>query len=559
MSGTVWPIYRRFAVRDLRLVALFASDPTRLLRLLAYLVLLAVYAVGITFPIPGLRRPIPGPSPEGWWFVSLLDLALTGGALGRGAIFCLGVVGPLALGGPLHWRKSPFITYGKRLSGLAVASLLVSLALRSRGLVAPGLKPLLIVCGFAAFGGLLLNLIDVYTVRLHGPQIRYINLALVLWVNLRSISFLLQRERLYWAGVLLLGLAAFVCISAYMLVRAHILIKIERVGEPFHRWTTLEIPTMNEPLLDTLSVLLLSLYVSTTGTLSILFGWHSITARSIPSFSLVALAILCLGWAIFLVVNRFLDFFETLGAGGAIGFSDAQSYAKRMLNNFWIIPGLPAGRETEAFIKSKLAGRAKRSFLLFAAWFASVLGFEYILVRLNPSDVLFPFGSVVFIFVLVMLVANLSAVFRHVNFAFRHFMQLLRGESRLLDEMYPLMKSNLRDAVSLDQDLQQYWEAERFSDQLQDLMQWLKLAREVQFVKRNTSGRIVRLRNAVAHLAMRTVFGIILSFVVLVVCLLAIPHLERKDMALILLPTLLTTVLAPEAVTALIKRKGKGP
>jgi hypothetical protein len=314
---------------------------------------------------------------------------------------------------------------------------------------------------------------------------------------------------------------------------------------------------MNEPLLDTLSVLLLILYVSTAGAVSTLFGWHTITARNIPVFSLLAAAVLALGWIIFLVVNRFLDFFESLGATGVIGLSDAHSYAMRMLNNFWIVPGLSVGRETEAFIKYKLADKVKRSFLLFAAWFVSILGLEYILVRLNPSDVLFPFGSVVFIFVLVMLVANLSAIFRDVNFALKHFKQLLRGESRLDAEMYPLGKSDHHDRLSLEQDFQQYWETERLSDQLQGMMELVEPVREMQSVKRHTPSWIIRLRNFIVHMAMRTAFGIILSFIVVVACLLTIPHIERKDMALIFLPTILTTVLAPEAVLAVLRHSDK--
>lgn len=557
MSGTVWPIYRGFAVKDLRMIVRFAADPVRLLRVFAYLALLGIYAAGLYIPVPGLHRPGMASLPEGWWFLSLLDIALTGGALGRGALFCLGVLGPLFLGNGLRFTKNPFVAYGKRLGGLAVASLLVGLSFRSRGMIDPGLKAFLLVCGFTALGGFLLNLIDIYALRLHGPQIRYINLALVLGVNLRSIFLALRHERLYWAAAVLVACIAFVSISAYLLVRARILIQVNKIGVQSSRQATLEIPTMNEPLLDTLSVLLLILFVSAAGAVSLLFGWHTITARNIPVFSLLAAAVLALGWTIFLVVNRFLGVFESLGMAGAIGFSDAHSYAMRMLDNFWIVPGLSAGTETEAFIKSKLASKAKRSFLLFAAWFASVLGLEYILVRLNPSVVLFPYGSVVFIFVLVMLVANLSAIFRHVYSALKRFKQLLRGESRLLGDMYQLGRFDRFDRVSLDEDFQQYWETERFSDQLNDMMHWLKLAREVQFVKRQTPTRTLRLRVAMMHMAMRTVFGVILSFFVVVVCILTIPHMERKDMALIILPTFLTTVLVPDAVLALLRRSEK--
>jgi len=551
MSASAWPVYRGFDVRDLRMLARmfarFVGDPTRLRRLATVVFLLGIYAAGLLVRIPGVPQHAAS-TQEHWWFLVLLDFALTGGALGRGCVFSMGILGPLLLSHSLKKTRASFWRYVRQVIGLGLASLFIGFTLRARGLVAPGSRPFIFVCLIVAIGGIGLKLVDTYIVRLHGPSILYVNLSITLVVSLQATFTALRQGRHLWTIAAVVVGISFISISAYFLMRSRVLLQVKNIENSLQRQATLEIPAMDEPLIDSLSIMFLTLYVCIAGCTSLLLGWHSITSRNAPVLSAISIGVFALSWIIFLVMDKYLDVFEIIGGAGRLGFTDAHGYSIRMLNNFWIIPSCKAGRETEVFLKSKLTSVVKRSFLLFASWFAIALGLEYWLAQTKPSAVLFPFGPAVFVFILVMVVGNFSAMFRYLSSALNHFKQLLRGQSRVIAEMYPLGKADQQGRISFDQDFQQYWDDEKLADHMHDMLEWLKLARDVQLVPKRELTTRGRFRTALIHLAGRLVGGVILSFVVGVVCLMLYPDIGRRELVLVMVPLVVGPVVVPEAI-----------
>lgn len=549
MSTSVWPVYRGFAMRDLKMLAHFAGDPARLRRLALIAVLLAAYAAGILLRIPGLHAQ-PLSAAARWWFLDFLDKALTGGALGRGGIFSLGVLAPLVLA---SGSSAPLRRIARQAVLLSLVSALVAINLRARGLLSPGWEPLLMASAFVAAGGIFLKLIDGSLIRHHGPSILYANLLLVLFAGLRTALAGLGGRQRYWAMAMVLGCVAFIAISAYVLMHKKILVPLQNIERPSSRRVVLELSAMPEPLIDLLSIMFLTLYVSIAGLISLSLGWHAITPGNIGVFSLISVAVFALCWAIFLFLNKHADLLEVLGQAGTLGLSDPRSYALRMLNRFWVIPGCTAGRETGAWIKARLGSVAKRSFLLFASWILLTLILEQVLARAIHSGVFFPYGGVVFVFVVVMLVGNASAIARYVAATVGRFKQIVRGQSRVVAEMYPLGRVATQERVSFEDD-KKYWDDEKLSDQVQDMFQLLKVVKQFQPGQlREQTGRS-RIYTFALHLASRAVTAIILSFLTGLVCLLLFPDLGRRDMGLVVVPTFMGVLIVPEAILRVMGR-----
>ena len=553
MSSSVWPVYRGFAVRDLKLLAHFAADPARFRRLALVALLLAAYLAGLLVRIPGAHLE-PASTGEHWWFLLFLDKALTGGALRRGGLFSLGVLGPLVLSSSRQ-AGSPLRPLLRKTIFLSLTSALVALNLRARGLVAPGMKPLLMVAAFVALGGICLKLIDTRLVRYHGPNILYTNLVIVLVGGLRTAFAGLGGQQRYWAMTMILGCVAFISISAYMLMHKRILVQVENIEHPSGRGLVLELPAMPEPLLDFLSVMFLTLYVSIAGLVSLSLGWHSITTDNIGILSVISIAVFGLCWAMFMLLSKHADLFEMLGQAGSLGLSDARSYALRMLNHFWVIPGCSAGRDTEEWIKLRLASVAKRSFLLFASWIAVSLVLEHVLARTIHSGVLFPFGGVVFIFLLVMVVGNASAIAHYVGATVNRFKQIVRGQSRVIAEMYPLGRTDYQERISIEDDFKKYWNEEKLSDQLQDMLQWVKLAKQIQLHPPRATPRS-KTFTIILRVVTRVMTAAVLSFLIGLICLLLFPRMGRQDMGTVMIPAFMGFVIAPEAVLKVIGRAG---
>jgi hypothetical protein len=347
-----WPRYVGFTLKDILVLFRFIGNPANLRTFLTITTLIAAYVIGLHLPVPLVSHPATSEL-ERWWFLQFLDSLLTGGALQRASIFSMGALAPAVFGASLRQRRMTPPEFLGRVGVLLIVSVLLTFALRSRGLIGQSYRDFQITLIVVALGGVALKLINTQLVRLHGPGILYVNLFLMMAASLRNVVPFMRHGD-YRPLVMMAAFLAFIAVSVQFLVRKRVRIGVQNIkiaGRP--RSATLEISAMDETLLDSVSTLCLLFYISTASLASLLFGWRSITADNYPVLAGISLAAMAVVGIAFRDAQRRFNFVPFLGSGAVLGVHDAKGYALRMLNNFWIIPGQKAGPDSERFIQAK--------------------------------------------------------------------------------------------------------------------------------------------------------------------------------------------------------------
>ena len=573
MSSIAWPQYSGFNASNLRVLLRFLTSPKQLLPVFGVFALILVYVVGLFIPIPGLSfhaQPFAGT----WWFLTFLDLLFTGGALGRGSLFAMGMFAPMILGSKMSRANNIFLGWLRTVVALGAMSCIFVWILRTRGAVGSSVPAFAAAFLWITLGAIALKIIALQMARLHGPSPWYINLFLVLFLDLRAVFAQLMHDRDFAQLVVIAIGLAFIAGCGYFLLNSRVYVPVQNVaGAAARRSATLEFSAIDEALLDSVGTLCITFYICFAALLSIAFGWRFPTEHTYPALIGVSVLAFALVWKIIATAIRVPNFADIVGGPGLFGFTSPRALALRLMNSFWIIPEHQAGPETEAYIKTKMSNALKRSFLTFGVCFVVAVALHYYVSNISRTLLLFPFGPLTSVFIILMLVGNLSMMYRTAILGVSQYRQLLRGRSRLLAGTYLLGASNKSSTLALDAEAQQYWDDERILQQLHEVFEWLKLVQpETQFRFRlkakaadgkkklgleavdsapNAKKRVlVRLRT-VLH---RLVAAVVLSFLVVIPCMLLFPDLSRRDLGLIVVPLFIPIVVAPEMILGWFKR-----
>ena len=548
-EAAIWPRYSKFTTGDLAILGRFLTTPGHLRSPLIVALLLVVYVGGVFTPLP-TSSPLTPTTSEPWWFLALLDSLLTGGALGRGAIFAMGAVALLLFRSHLHKPQHlvhVLLGYGR----VALGALVLVAFFRWRGLGEPGIQAFVGDVMLVAIGGVGIHIINRQSILHRGPHLLCVNVCITV---IQGILATLQGG----AGdrgtiVLLTGIIAFIFVSAYVLFRSSALVDVEEISSVDHRKATVQLSPVDEPLLDSVGTLSLVLYVPVAGLASLLFGWRAVTPDNAPFFIALSLAAFACVWLVFQVASRIVSLNGMLAEESLFGPSNPRACALRMFHNFWVVRGVKPGADTENAIRGRMDQVVTRAFLLFAAWFAIAIATEYY-IRQRGALSPFPYGPVVFVLMVLMVVGYFSMLSRHVHAAFSHFKQIMRGRSRVLADTYPLAMPGAMTQLSVTTELERYWQEEKIADHWREVVDWLKIARDMQPLRgRDESGRQPLKARLIGWSAALTV-AVVISFLAGAVCVLFYPDLSRRDLVLIILPTLVTTIAAPEPLLRLFRK-----
>jgi hypothetical protein len=552
MSVDVWPKYKDFAIGDFPLVLRFAANPGRFRAPLMVVLLLGLYVAGMFVPIPGSFRA--GADNNGWWFLTLLDSLLTGGALGRGCIFGMGLLAPLLLGAGSRVKRGVPEVFFRYTIGLGLGAAILVLTLRVRGLVGPGVRQFGVAVLWIALGGVAVTVLNTRLLRYRGPAPFYVNLFVTIVVSLRGSAGHLLAARQYAPLYLLAGSVGFIAISSAFLLKSRIRIEVESLEPAGERRTAqLEIAPVDELLLDSVSMMCLVLFLCLGGCVSLAFGWRALAPNNYPVLLGISALSFFLVWWSFATLNRYQSILRLVDVTGILKLPDPHAYALRMLNNFWIISGVSAGPDTEHYIGQRLAGSVRKSFLLLASWVAIAIALQYVVTRSDPGAMLLPYGPLVFVLTVLMLVGNFSMVLSHVSGSLSQFRQLLRGQSRVLAETLPLGFAGTGHRVALDAELRAYWEEDKISEQFDEVVDWMKLVRDMRLLEpkatRPRFGFVIHLQKWIANI----VIGAVVTFVAGALCLFIWPDISRRDLGVVVLPMLVSSVFAPDVILRLVK------
>ena len=408
-----------------------------------------------------------------------------------------------------------------------------------------------------AAGGIALKMINTRLIRYRGPSPFYLNLSVSLGVSLHSGLAELLAKHQYTSLAVFASTLVFIAISAVFVLRSTVHIDVESIRSAFSRSSaTLEIAAIDEALLDCIGALCLIFYLGIGGCLSLALGWHSLTPANYPAFLGVSILVFALVWSTFSFVIRFGGVQQIVNVSSVFGLADPQGYALRMLNDFWIIPGHRAGPETEEYIARKLSAATRRSFLLLGSWVIVVLIAQYSVSRNGQSVVLFPYGPLVFVFSLLMLIGNASMIVRHLGASLSHFRQVLRGQSRVLVGTYPLGAANKATRLNMDADIREYWKEEKMSEQLADLIDWVKMARQMDVLRQRSGSRPPAIRVRIMKWTANLVAGLVVSFVAGAGCLFFFPGISPRDLGIVILPLVVSPFVAPDSILQLLKKIG---
>jgi len=356
----------------------------------------------------------------------------------------------------------------------------------------------------------------------------------------------------------------FIAVSAYYMFRTRIYLEVENIKSyADRRFATLELRGVDESFLDLLGLTSVSLFLCCAGILSLVAGWRTISSNNFLVITLISLSTLLLVWAILTLTNRMLSSHnpifgyaqQALDTKETLAFYNPFRYAHQLLNNFWIIPGVAAGQETETFIQDKLRRVLNKSFLLFVLWFVVILGLQLYAIQYRSGVLLFPYGPLVFIFLFLMCVGNVSMIWRHLRTKLGHFKQMARGKDRVMLQTYPLRSPNEMRLLDLGEGAAEYWEEERLKDQMREIIDWCRLLNQVQVkIRRPQTPRKTRIIAKISRLLIALLSGVLIAFLGGMLFVFMVPKSESKDLWTLIISLFLPGVFTPNVLWNLIKK-----
>ena len=160
MAENVWPQYGMLRDQNSLRLAEFIFNLDTLRAVLIIAGSTTLYLFGIFTPLPTIQMANKV-STNSWWFLDLIDELFTGGALGRGSIFCLGLFATFCLGkgAPADGQRKPQGWMRRALLYCALATL-VTISFAIRGAIMPNIKAIGLTFLCISLGGVAVTFIN---------------------------------------------------------------------------------------------------------------------------------------------------------------------------------------------------------------------------------------------------------------------------------------------------------------------------------------------------------------------------------------------------------------
>lgn len=559
---TIWPRYTKRLYPDQAAIAGLIFQAKALRALIVLLGLVLLYYLGILLQIPTISDSGPV-GQESWWFLVVFDQLLTGGAFSRGAVFCLGLVAVVELR-PTRASASGRTKIGwlQRLANLSILSALATAIFAIRGLVQAQIMELVLTFFLVALGGIAVYFINLWLVRHQGPDVIHLNIFYLLYLHFDRIAggLLLHGEVL--DTLIVAGMVAFMITSAIYVFRSRVHLHVENIKSPADkRWVTLELPGVDAHSLDFLGLVSVVLFISLAGVFSLLSREQTLSVTNFTSLFVISSIVILGIWALIALVGKILRSQDSLvsharallDSGEVVVFNDPHQYAQRMINGYWIIPGIAAGRATEDLIAEKLRSIMTKSFGLFALWFVVVSSVQLYSIHYR-GELLLPYGPLVFIFLFTMTLGNVLIMGRNLRSKLRHQQYVLRGKTRVAAETYFLDSPTKLPHLLLQEDATGYPE-ELLAEKMREIRDWIRLLREVQIeprqVRLSPKQRLVKVSS---QIVVGTVAGLLFALLGGVPYVLLVPSAEANEIWAVVIPLFITGMLSPNVAWNLMTR-----
>lgn len=544
MSNAVWPEFQAGADLTVGLLRDFFLDKTNLGYFFRIAVLVSIYFIGIFTPIPFLSET-PKDLTDRWWFFSLMDEVFTGGAWGRQGIFCLGIFASIAWDG---YSLSPKEGVSKKslLKGVISCLLLVCLTaamLLMKHETLLGVTGTIKILAFISFGCVGVIVINKLLIKYKGPQIIHLNIFLLLMVHFITLSRMLFSGGHYIdltvmaAGVLLvISAALYLLCNTFQLEVKNVKNHLSR------RFTTIQFKGLDEISFEILSNIGLLLFICLAGILSILFGYRALSGNHFIFIATISLiSSIAMIWCIHITKVVFSShrsiisqMTKTLINRFGLLLGDAHHYAQQLLNYYWIIPNIPAGHNTKSFLETRLRKNLNRALMMFVVCLLGLLLFQGYSSYYGAGKMLYPYGPLVFILLILMSISNISIVFSEIHTKLFKLKQIKRGKYRILQQAYALQRPKRVGSIDFSEGSFNYYDDDRLASDLGDMIEWYRTMRDlaihfekkdVKFPKKEGSLRN-KLYIFLTKVAVGFITGTLFAFVGGVLFLLFVPDGE---------------------------------
>lgn len=367
--------------------------------------LVVLYAAALLVPLPFAASASWEETPlSRWWFLRLGDLLFTGGAFGRigilGAVFAVFLTP--RLGGARSLRRLAIF-----LAAQSAAAVLVWSAYVQQRLVEPGgWGRAALGIGLLALAGTAAKFVDLYLLERGAPALSLLHLV-ILFAGAVPGPRLTGQLAAGWpeaAPALAFVATALAVVAGYHLwFRRGVAIEIEQVRSVrHHRFSQLLLEGGGREIWDGVFFIAILCYFFSAVPLTVALGVPALAAQ--PPALVVAPQVLSL-----LIVWLLLPLL-----GPLLGAERGQTLAGKLKRKFWVVVGQPPGEATARHIDRRLAAVRRRRFALVALWVTAGNAAFFELARRGEAAAYFPFGPLVFVYLVFGLWTYLAQVARRV-------------------------------------------------------------------------------------------------------------------------------------------------
>jgi hypothetical protein len=482
MNESVWPTFKPPGIPGISWFRGLFPDRAGVLNLLTVLALVCIYLIGIFVPISGLPEDLR--TPRHWWFLSLFDELFTGGAWGRRAIFSVGLLASIVWAGkPLIGQKVKIWGLLKRVAACLTLSALAELVLFLNIDHFPAFRQLFRIFLCLFFGCMSIVYLNFLLNKYKGPQIFHLNIIVLLFLHFFNLTRELLSGRQYFTLLMMYLGSLFIIVSALHLLRKVLHIEVFNIKDhTSRRFANLSLHGIDALSMELLATAGLNLFIIIGGLLSFATGFRILSCGTLPFIAAISIVV-CIVMAVIIHYIRIVLFApnsplrlfsEFLIANHVMAFCDPRYYAQQLINNYWIIPNVQAGYDTQSFIEIRMQKALNQSLLVFASWILVMFITQAYSNLHGPNVMLYPYGPFVSIFLLLMFTSNINMLLGELRNRSTTSQQIQRGKHRVLIQSY---HTRLPDEISLidfSDSANVYWKDDRLTDNVHEIVQLFK-------------------------------------------------------------------------------------
>ncbi len=105
-------------------------------------------------------------------------------------------------------------------------------------------------------------------------------------------------------------------------------------------------------------------------------------------------------------------------------------------------------------------------------------GIQIFLIHSGANTIIFLLSPLVFMFLLITCISNISMIWNNIRTQFNQFKQISKGKSRLLAQTFPIQSMLSLKQIAIDGMDIHGIENDKIKDQIRDLIDWIRLLRQ---------------------------------------------------------------------------------